>query len=300
LSRESRAPVRRENPIPSRFESNGIDMLGLRFFSGYTHLRATAKLLALLSWSALLVPLQLLVLSRAFKFANVDPYTITRLWHRGVCALIGVRVQITGTPMHANRMVYVGNHVSHFDIPVLGSVLKGSFVAKDDMARWPIAGFMARLQQTLFISRDPRAGRAVAESIAAQLQSGRSLILFPEGTTSEGADVLPFKSTIFGILFADVSRDAQEAEISARAVQPLSICVRAVNGRPVASQADRDGYAFYGDMHAGAHAWAFLRSKGAWIELRFAEVIKADAGLDRKALAQRAQAEVRAGLHGGR
>ena len=268
------------------------------FFSFWTHARAIAKLAGLLAWSALLVPLQLLVLSRVL--GRMDPYTITRLWHRGVCALIAVRVQIKGMPMHASRMVYVSNHVSHFDIPVLGSVLKGSFVAKDDMARWPIAGFMARLQQTVFISRDPRAGRAVTDSIAAQLRSGRSLILFPEGTTSDGSAVLPFKSTIFGILFAGgasaVSPDGLDHESSARAVQPVIIRVLAVDGQPVRTQQDRDGYAFYGDMQAGAHAWAFLRSKGAVIEVRFADAINADAGLDRKALALRAYSDVVAGL----
>ena len=258
------------------------------FFSVWTHARAIAKLAGLFAWSTLLVPLQLLVLWRVL--GRIDPYAITKLWHRGVCALIGVRVQINGTPLHASRAVYVSNHVSHFDIPVLGSVLKGSFVAKDDMARWPVAGFMARLQQTVFISRDPRAGKAVTDCIAAQLRSGRSLILFPEGTTSNGSSVLPFKSSLFGILFAG------DAEISASAVQPVIIRVLAVDGRAVRSQLDRDGYAFYGDMHAGAHAWGFLRSKGAQIEVRFVDAITADAALDRKALAQRAYSDVLAGL----
>lgn len=254
------------------------------FLSRWSHARAVLKLLGLILWSALLVPLQCLVLWRVVR---MDPYTITRLWHRGVCVLIGLRVQISGVPVAGARTVYVSNHVSHFDIPVLGSVLKGSFVAKDDMARWPVAGFMARLQQTIFISRDPRAGRAVTESIAEQLRRGRSLILFPEGTTGDGSDVLPFKSTIFGILFVG------DAEISAHAVQPLSICVLEVDHRPVQQQSDRDGYAYYGDMHAGLHAWGFLRSGGARIEVRFAEAITADAALDRKALAQRAYHDVR-------
>ncbi len=262
----------------------------LRFFSGLSHARAAAKLAGLLGWSALLVPVQLIFMWRARSNSSTDAYRITKLWHRGVCALIGVRVQITGAPLCASRMVYVSNHVSHFDIPVLGSVLKGSFVAKDDMARWPVAGFMARLQQTVFISRDPRAGRAVTDSIAEQLRCGRSLILFPEGTTSDGSHVLPFKSTIFGILFAG------DSELSAHAVQPVIIRVLSVDGQPVRSQVDRDGYAFYGEMQAGAHAWAFLRSKGARIEVRFADAISAEAALDRKALAQKAHAEVLAGL----
>lgn len=257
------------------------------FLSHWSHVRAVLKLLGLILWSTLLVPLQCLVLLRAVR---MDPYTITRLWHRGVCFIIGLRVQVNGVPLTAMRTVYVSNHVSHFDIPVLGSVLKGSFVAKDDMARWPVAGFMARLQQTIFISRDPRAGRAVTESIAEQLRRGRSLILFPEGTTGDGSDVMPFKSTIFGILFAG------DAEMSAQAVQPLSICVLEVDGRLVRSQEDRDGYAYYGDMHAGAHAWGFLRSSGARIEVRFSDAIAPDAALDRKALTQRAYNDVRGRL----
>ncbi len=287
------------------------------FFSGWTHARAAAKVVGLLAWSALLVPLQLVFLWRSRRTDGSDAYRITKLWHRGVCALLGIHVQIKGVPMRESRMVYVSNHVSHFDIPVLGSVLKGSFVAKQDMARWPIAGFMARLQQTVFISRDPRAGRAVTDSIAEQLRRGRSLILFPEGTTSDGSGVLPFKSTIFGILFAGDAGTSlalatrqeslalatrQESlalalcQTSARAVQPLTIRVLAVNDRPVCSQVDRDGYAFYGDMHAGLHAWGFLRSTGARIELCFADAITAQAGLERKELALRAHAAVLAGL----
>lgn len=260
------------------------------FFSAWTHARAIAKLAGLVAWSALLVPVQLLLLWRARSTGKTGAYTVTKLWHRGVCVLIGLRVQITGAPSAVSRTVYVSNHVSHFDIPVLGSVLKGSFIAKDDMARWPVAGFMARLQQTVFISRDPRAGRAVTDTIAEQLRSGRSLILFPEGTTSDGSGVLPFKSSIFGILFAG------DAEISASAVQPITIRVLGADGCMVRSQADRDIYAFYGDMQAGAHAWGFLRSKGAQIEVRFADAINADAALDRKALALRAQSDVVAGL----
>jgi lyso-ornithine lipid O-acyltransferase len=260
------------------------------FLSSWTHARAVLKVLGLIAWSAPLVPLQLLLLWRARSTGKAGAYTVTRLWHRGVCVLIGLRVQVTGAPLPASRTVYVSNHVSHFDIPVLGSVLQGSFVAKDDMARWPIAGFMARLQNTVFISRDPRAGRAVTDSISEQLRKGRSLILFPEGTTTDGSGVLPFKSSIFGILFAG------DAEISAGAVQPIAIRVLAVNGRAVRTQAERDGYAFYGDMQAGAHAWAFLRSSGAHIEVRFADAITAEAALDRKALAQRAQSDVLAGL----
>ena len=79
-------------------------------------------------------------------------------------------------------------------------------------------------------------------------------------------------------------------------MQPLSIRVRGVDGRPIHSQMDRAGYAFYGDMQAAAHAWAFLRSKGAQIEVRFADAITAEAALDRKALARKAHAEVLAGL----
>ncbi len=256
------------------------------FLSSWTHARAVLKLLGLFAWSALLVPLQLLLLWRARRMGKAGAYTVTRLWHRGVCVLMGLRVQVTGMPLAASRTVYVSNHVSHFDIPVLGSVLKGSFVAKEDMARWPVAGFMARLQNTVFISRDPRAGSAVTESISAQLRCGRSLILFPEGTTSDGSGLLPFKSSIFGILFAG------DADISAAAVQPVAIRVQMVNGCAVRTQSDRDGYAFYGDMPAGAHAWAFLRSRGARIQVRFADAITAEAALDRKALAQRAHDDV--------
>lgn len=249
--------------------------------------KAILRVLLLLLWSAALVPVQLLVM--LFSRGKAA-FRITQLWHRGVCLVLGLRVRVVGLPVHAQQAVYVSNHVSHFDIPVIGSVLRAAFVAKAEMAKWPVAAFMARLQQTVFISRESRDGPKVAQRIAAEISAGRSLLLFPEGTTSDGSTVAPFKSTLFAILFPPTP--------APWLVQPFTLVVLATDGKPVRDQAGRDVYAYYGDMHAGRHAWAFLRSRGAIVQLVFHEPIRSSEELDRKSLAALAHRVVRSGLPG--
>jgi 1-acyl-sn-glycerol-3-phosphate acyltransferase len=247
--------------------------------------KALLRIILLVLWSLLLVPVQLLVMLFS---RGTAAFRITQLWHRGVCAILGLRVEVRGQPVQDGQAVYVSNHVSHFDIPVIGSVLRAAFVAKAEMAKWPVAAFMARLQQTVFISRDSRDGSKVAERIAAEVSAGRSLLLFPEGTTSDGSAVAPFKSTLFAILFPPTPTPWR--------VQPFTLRVRIANGEVVRTQAQRDAYAYYGDMHAGRHAWTFLRSRGATITLIFHAPIVSSADLDRKSLAALAQGIVAQGL----
>jgi lyso-ornithine lipid O-acyltransferase len=139
------------------------------------------------------------------------------------------RVRIIGVP-DARARFLVSNHISWLDIPVLGSELRTDFVAKDDVAHWPVLGPLARRTRTIFVSRTSRCESArQAETIADRLNTGGRLLLFAEGTTSNGSHVLPFKSSLFaaalnceriqpvmiGYCWADGTRisDADMAEI---------------------------------------------------------------------------------------
>jgi lyso-ornithine lipid O-acyltransferase len=114
--------------------------------------RILYKLSALLAVSLLLVPLQGIV--RAFARGPAR-LRLPRLWHRCVCRILGLRLDLVGSPSADAPTLFVGNHVSHFDIFVLGGRLPASFVAKDDMAQWPLANRLCALQDTVFISRRP-------------------------------------------------------------------------------------------------------------------------------------------------
>jgi lyso-ornithine lipid O-acyltransferase len=251
--------------------------------------RAFAKLLSMLAVSALLMPLQTLLM--AFT-RGPRAFALPRLWHRCLCAIMGLRVEVKGTPCMRQRTLFVGNHISHFDIVLLGGVLRTRFIAKDDMLRWPGVPFIAGLQQTVFISRRGRDADTAAAALAEVMRRGNNLLLFAEGTTSSGKTVAPFKSSLFSLFVGD----AYAAE-NAWTVQPFTLLLQSVDGHTIRDDADRDLYAFHGDMDAGMHVQRFLRSRGARLQLVLHAPITVAAGTDRKTLAAMAHAVVASALN---
>ena len=250
-------------------------------------LRAGAKIAVLVLLSAMMMPVQWLVL-RITKGARA--FVLPRLWHRCLCAAFGIEAEVVGRPRDAARTLYVGNHISHFDILLLGSLLDARFIAKDDMERWPGMRFMGGLGQTLFISRRARDATHVAASIAEQMRSNNNLILFAEGTTSSGEKVAPFKSSLFSLFMGG------EGNGDAWTVQPFTLDIVAVDGRALSSGGARDDYAFYGDMDAGAHVQRFLRLSGARVRVVFHAPMTIPPETDRKTLAAQLHAVVASGL----
>lgn len=244
-------------------------------------LRPVVRLAALSAVVAVLVPLQLLVLAVSRGPASL---VLPALFHRSVCAVLGVRVEVRGAVEPAAQVVFISNHLSHLDVPVIGGVLRGCFVAKDDVRDWPVLGALARLQQTVFVSRNPRRVAAVAASLAAALAAGHNVVLFPEGTTSDGSSVLPFKSSLFAVLAEPALGDV--------ALQPVTIELLAVDGARIADGGDRDGYAYYGEMRLWPHLLAFMRGSGARLRLTLHAPLPPATDLSRKALAALAHARV--------
>ncbi len=113
---------------------------------------------------------------------------------------LGARVRIYGTPLRKD-VFYVANHLSWHDIPILGGITGSSFVAQDGVRKWPIVGWLATLNKTVFVSRSEK--HNVASQIAelrAAIAENWSVTLFPEGTTSDGLGLLPFKQSLFETL----------------------------------------------------------------------------------------------------
>ena len=249
---------------------------------------AGAKLLAMLAVSAVLMPLQtlLMVFTRGPR-----AFVLPQLWHRCLCAILGIRVEVVGTPSTEARTLYVGNHISHFDIVALGSALRTCFIAKDEMRHWPGIPFVAGLQQTVFISRRGRDAGSAAAALGEVMRHGNRLLLFAEGTISSGKTVAPFKSSLFSLFVG-----ASEATQPTWTVQPFTLLLLAVDGHALRGDDDRDLYAYYGEMDAGAHVRRFLRSRGARVRLVLHAPIEVTAGTDRKALAAMTQAAVASAL----
>jgi 1-acyl-sn-glycerol-3-phosphate acyltransferase len=196
---------------------------------------------------------------------------------RAMCATIGIRVTPIGAlPASAPRFI-VSNHVSWTDIIALASLYPLTFLAKSEVAGWPVLGFLARLQGTVFVPRGSRKDiPLVNAALCAVLREGRDLVVFPEGTSSDGADVLPFKPAHF---------DALQGYDDPLAVTPVAICYRDGAG-PV-------DVGWYGDMTFLPHLWSLMKRGGVACDVRFGDAIE-PGGKDRKQLASEAEARVRA------
>jgi len=118
-----------------------------------------------------------------------------RRWISTFCWAINLKIEHHGTPIAGALMV--SNHISWLDIAVLGSLVPGSFVSKHEVAAWPIVGIMGRRVETLFIHRQDRGhARQIAEQMVWRLKQRQTLIVFPEGTTTSGREVLKFGSAL--------------------------------------------------------------------------------------------------------
>lgn len=201
---------------------------------------------------------------------------LPRAYWAGCCRCLGLRVRVIGEPAGgALPVVYVGNHSSWMDIPALGSVLTACFIAKGEVGQWPVVSLIARLGRTLFVSRKVATAAKENADILNRLRQGDSLILFPEGTTSDGTRVMAFRSAFLAIA---------ETELP-HVLQPFSIIYDELDFLPVRRQ-DRALFAWFGDMDLASHFNRIARHRGLRVTIQLHPPIAGGAGLNRKKLAQ--------------
>jgi 1-acyl-sn-glycerol-3-phosphate acyltransferase len=216
---------------------------------------------------------------------------VSILYSRALCALIGVRITVAGRPPAHDAVLVLSNHVSWLDILVITATVPVIFVAKSEVAGWPLIGWAARARGTVFVARDRRQQTPAANAtIARHLAEGQSIVLFAEGTSSDGNRVLPFRSALVGAL-----REAlAQADTGARiAVQPLSIAYTGLLGLPMGRQ-HRPVVAWYGERDLVPHVTDLLRRGAIDVTLSWGDPVAADAAGDRKALVRQLEREVRA------
>lgn len=203
------------------------------------------RLAIYLAWTVLLMPVQ------ALGLALRRPWTVTfpRFYHRACCRILGLRVRRIGHPTTARPVLFAANHISYLDITVFGSLIAGSFIAKREVAGWPLFGWLARMQRSVFIDRQVRSTAQQRDSIAGRLAAREALILFPEGTSGDGNGILPFKSALFSV--------AGHASTELVTVQPVSIAYTRLDGMPI-GRGLRPFFAWYGSMAMAPHLWTML------------------------------------------
>lgn len=235
--------------------------------------RATVGVLATVIWTFALLPAQLISVALGARLAERIP----RLYYVGICRILGVGVGISGSPVRNRPVLYVSNHSSWLDIPVLGSQVEGSFVAKAEVSAWPGIGFLARLQRTAFVERNRHRARTHAQELCERLGNGARLVLFPEGTSTDGSYVLPFKSA----LFAAVER---LPESERPIIQPVTVAYVQVDGAR-ADRRSRPAVAWFGDMEFAPHLWGVFQLASVGVEVTFHEPVQEACMQSRKLLA---------------
>ncbi len=191
--------------------------------------------------------------------------------------ILGLRVRVVGEiarNIEGRPVVFVSNHSSWIDVPVMGGVLPAIFIAKGQVDTWPVIRTIARLGRTVFVSRQRGSTGRERDMLRAVLKRGDNLILFPEGTSSDGARVLPFRSAFFAL--------AEGAGVMPL-IQPVSVVYDRLNGLP-AGRAARPVFAWYGDMDIVSHFWRMTQHLDMRVTVLLHPPLDPESFLDRKAM----------------
>ncbi|MBV8393214.1 MAG: 1-acyl-sn-glycerol-3-phosphate acyltransferase [Alphaproteobacteria bacterium] len=210
-------------------------------------LRGAFRLLCYLLLTLAVVPIYLLFVTLGVRsVVNAMPL----LYHRIVCVILGIKVRVHGRRSDVTPTLFVCNHVSYLDIEVMGSLVPGSFVAKAEVATWPFFKTLAKAQRTIFVERTSSKASTSRDEMLKRLDTGDNLMLFPEGTSSDGTRVLPFRSALFGV--AQLRRGEKPI-----VVQPVAISYTRLDGIPL-GRYWRPLFAWFGDLDLVPHLWQMV------------------------------------------
>lgn len=215
------------------------------------------------------------------KLRRVDPVarpvmraTYQQAACKKLCRILGVEVRMRGVVPAQKTLLAVSNHLGLLDTLVLASQLPVNFAAKAEIARWPVIRWICRVVGVIFVKRERRMQTGVfVEQVQKRLREGVCVLVFPEGTTSNGRDLLPFKTGAF----------AAVADMAGAAVLPLYLKGISVDEYP-AEGAHLQHLVWNQGVPMIKHAWDLLGLRKIEMEVRIGEPI-ATAGRDRKELA---------------
>jgi 1-acyl-sn-glycerol-3-phosphate acyltransferase len=214
-------------------------------------------------------------------------FWVARSWSRAGLWLLGLSHVVHGRPIASGALV--ANHCSWADILTLRAVKLMYFVSKAEVRDWPVVGFITHVCGTIYVERRRNQAKEQERMLRERIAAEQLLIFFPEGTSTDGLRVLPFKSSLFSVFFLD----DHAADLW---IQPVTIRYLPApdSGLPASF------YGWWGDMGLGGHVWAVMsRSFGGRAEITFHEPVKPQAFADRKALAEHCGAVVAQGLSAG-
>lgn len=249
-------------------------------------LRAIALVLTILVFLVVVSPLYLLFIRWRPSARAAMPLLFSRI----MCALLRVRVKVRGQMASERPLLLVPNHISWVDIVVLGRTEFTAFLAKKDVASWPLLGPLAKVQGALFVDRGrKRLIPGVNQEIAQRMQAGDPVILFAEATTGDGTHLLKFHTSHF-----EACRDLMRAypEVTAVYVQPIVIDYDRRDGLAL-GRAGRAHIAWYGDTGFAPHLWSMLKSGPTECLIDYLPPRPMHLNDHRKAMARMIQSDIR-------
>ena len=247
------------------------------------NVRATVRGVAAIGWTVLCCPVQAVLL----LLPGHPKVWFARVYWATFARLIGLHVRVVGAAAakgQGRRVIYAANHCSWLDIPVLGGQLEACFVSKDEIARWPGVSLVARLGRTVFVSRQRRATGRERDDMRGRLAAGDDLLLFPEGTSSDGSRVLPFRTAFFSVAEGEAPP----------LIQPVSVVYDRLGSLPT-RRGTRAVFAWYGDMDLASHFWRLGRLRGMRVTVLIHPPLDPATYANRKLLAQAAWDRVAGG-----
>ena len=165
-----------------------------------------------------LLPFQFIIVFFIKNYAYIIPY----FYHKICLRIFGIKIKTFGKVSINFPILLISNHASYLDIIILGSLFKTSFIAKKEISKWPLLGILAKLQNTIFIDRRVSSLKNQENQIIKHLNEKKNLVIFPEGTSSDGNRVLPFKSSLFNIFEINLN--------SKIFIQTMTIVYKKING----------------------------------------------------------------------
>jgi 1-acyl-sn-glycerol-3-phosphate acyltransferase len=233
------------------------------------------RIVLMLGWIFLCMPIQIIVC--AFKLPQRRTFPV--IFHTVLLShILGMRVRIKGAVSPHHPTLFISNHISYLDILAIASTMPISFVSKAEVATWPLFGLLSTLQDTVFIKRMPRLTHQQSNVIADFLNTGKNLVIFPEGTSTDGTHLLPFKSSLLQSVFSVPHEGIH--------IQPIAISCAHMGGKASL-------YPWYGDMTLASHIWKIFQESGYEITLHFLPALPASQFDDRKALADYAYRQIK-------
>lgn len=255
-------------------------------------IRAVIAIASFLIFTFALMPVQLFFVWIGSGFARSFPHW----YHRQVCKIFGISLHIEGEVARDRPVLLVSNHVSWLDIPVLSAVAPLSFIAKKEVASWPFVSWLAKLQRTVFVDRERRTKvRHTNGAIAKRLSEGDTMVLFAEGTSSDGNQVLPFKSALFASVMTNSGMNEDVDIVHEPYVQTLAIGYTKQYGLPLGRRG-RPNIAWYGDMEMADHIWTLIKRGPIEVRIKVGKPIALHEYECRKDLARLTESAVREDL----